>query len=59
MVFTIGTFWYLIVLAIAATVFIWYWSIRASHRIVERIADDDPERFNFRFKVHKPGHRRK
>ncbi len=59
MILTIGNFWWLIVLAITAVLSIWYWSIRAQHRVVERISRDDPKRFNFKFKVDDPHRKRR
>lgn len=36
--FTIGNLWWLIVLSVILVFLVWYWTIRASHRAVERIS---------------------
>ena len=36
--FTIGNFWWLIVLSVIVVFLIWYWTICALHRAVEKIS---------------------
>lgn len=49
--FTIGNSWWAIVLAVVLVFVIWYWTIRASHRVVERISSENPKLYNFSFRT--------
>lgn len=47
MIITFGGYWLLIILAVFAVGYVWYWSARASHRAIERMGQQDPGRFGF------------
>lgn len=47
MSFIFGVYWLLILLAVLVIGCIWYWSVRVSHRFVERMGEQEPERFGF------------
>jgi hypothetical protein len=49
--FTIGYLWLLIVLAVAVVFALWYWTVRVSHRSIERISEENPKLYNFSFRV--------
>lgn len=49
--FTIGLLWWLPVLALLLVLGVWYWTLRVSHRAVERISQENPRLYNFRFRA--------
>lgn len=47
MIITFGRYWLLILIAVLAVGYVWYWSALASHRAIERIGQQEQKRFNF------------
>ncbi|NLY53784.1 MAG: hypothetical protein GX060_04065 [Firmicutes bacterium] len=53
MTHTIGSYWFLILFAVLAALYIWYWTMQASRRAVEQLGRRQPKRYNFSWRTRK------
>ncbi|HBK86099.1 MAG TPA: hypothetical protein DDZ53_08745 [Firmicutes bacterium] len=51
MIITFGRYWLLILVALLTIGYTWYWSARVSHRAIERMGQQEPERFGFSWRT--------